>query len=363
MRRPSPHVTVFAFAALLAAGCAGAPSVLTQDPAAVAPMRAAPMKPLVSIEDAPFTQLNEGRWHPQASATCPASLGTRDGDAGSGVNRNASTDGTLFVADFGPNHIEEYDAAGTNQNALGSLAYTNFDNPYGISVDQNGTLYVASYNNQEAMVFPQGASAPTLTIGFPIIFPLDVAADNSGDVYVVDDRGGPILIFPPGASSNPQQLTGFMYPTDIAFDAAGDLFIVDHLWGKKKPLGAVFEIPVGSQTQKNLNLTKLDFPVGVAIDSSNDLAITNLGNNTVTEYAPGTTKPKRTIGALKGGICTPVYDAFNAAGDLYVVNNQGNPNGNVTGYLPGKFTPFVTLTHTMANPRGIAVNPNWQPSK
>jgi len=197
----------------------------------------------------------------------------------------------------------------------------------------------------------------------PVLAPIDVAADHEGNVYVVNGRGGPILVYPPGPSSTPQQLGGFKFPTGVAFDSQDNLYVVDQLWGTKAPLGAVFEIKHGSQTLQNLGLKGLDYPVGVALDSSDSITVTNLGNNSVTEYAQGSNKAKRTIAGQSGGICDPTYLVYNASDYLFVANNGGQPNGNVTGYKPTVKTPFVTLTHNMANVRGVAVDPNWQPSK
>jgi hypothetical protein len=229
-----------------------------------------------------------------------------------------------------------------------------------MGVDPKGNLDVANHDGNNVLIFAQGAKTPKTTLTYQVLQPLDAVADNEGNVYVVNDRGGPVLIFPPG-QSKPSVLGGFDYPTNVAFDSSWNFYVVDHLYGSEKPLGAVFKFAQGSTTGVNLGLTKLDYPVGIAIDSKNDIAISNLANNTVTEYAAGAKVPKRTIGGTSGAICDPVDLAFNTAGDLFVVNNVGSPTGYVTGYKPTAHVPFVTLTKNMGSPRGIAINPNWQP--
>jgi hypothetical protein len=332
-------------AAGLAGGCAGGPSNVTpwQSPSTLFAGAAAHM----SIDDAPVSRLIAGTW--RNASTCQPSAPVRD------AGTNASGSGTLFVSDFASSKIEEYDASGTNGTPLGALV-NGLNHPWGLFVDQSGTLYVANYNPSNVLEFPRGSSSPSTLSSLYILQPLNVGADNQGNVYVVNSRGGPIMIFPPGQSV-PTQLTGFYYPTAVAFDSAWNLYVVDQLYGSKAPLGAVIKFAPGSQTGQNLGLTKLDYPMGIAIDSANDIFVSNIGNNSVTEYAAGATTPMLTI---KKGVCNPVFIALNATNDLFVVNNTGGTKGNgtVTGYHTNKKKPFATLTNSMSNPRGIAVDPN-----
>jgi sugar lactone lactonase YvrE len=312
----------------------------------------------LAIDDAPLSRLEKGTWR-HNTASCPSSLATHE------PVQPGTTTGTLFVSNFGGNwDLEEFDASGSNQNPIGDFTYTQgagLRNPYGISVGPDGTLYVASHGNNTVYAFPQGSNNPTLVLDFhnQVLYPIDIAADNQGNVYVVNDRGGPILIFPPGQSV-PSQLGGFKYPTQIAFDSSWNLYVVDHAWGSKAPFGAVFKFPPGSTNRTNLGLAKLNFPVGIAIDTNDNIYVSNLGNNTVTQYAPGATTPKRIIGPTTGAVCDPVFLATNSSNVVYVVNNG---NSSVTGYKPTAHRPFVTLTKNFADPVGLAVNPNWQPSK
>jgi serine/threonine protein kinase, bacterial len=301
-------------------------------------------------DTSPLGRLLSGARPAQSSACSPSQRPFGRARAGASL-------GTLFVSPWG-RPIEEFDASGDNPNPLGSLTYSGFNHPYGLSVGPDGTLYVANYNGNDVFAFPQGATSPSLKVTNEVIEPLDAAADDLGNLYVVDGRGGPVLVFPPGGSSASYTLSGLKYPTSLAFDASWNLYVVDQLYGRKSPPGAVVEFHPGAHSGKSIGLTRLDYPTGIAIDGAGDIIVTNLGNNTVTEYAPGATIPKRTITA---GICDPVGVAVNAAKVIFVANYASAPNGTVTGYKPTAKRPFVTLTNSINTPAGVAVNPNWQP--
>ena len=62
----------------------------------------------------------------------------------------------------------------------------------------------------------------------------------------------------------------------------------------------------------------------------------NYGNNTVSEFAPGSTTPTTTLTGVSG----PQGLAFDALGDLFVANGGNN---TVSEFAPGSTTPTATL--------------------
>ena len=99
------------------------------------------------------------------SSSCTASDPVRNG------SRPDATTGTLIVSEFLPGQygsIEMYNAAGTNANPIGSiignLPENGINRPYGISVGVDGTLYVANYNPNNVLVFPQGGDVPAAVV-------------------------------------------------------------------------------------------------------------------------------------------------------------------------------------------------------
>lgn len=265
-----------------------------------------------------------------------------------------------------PAEINEYSASGTNLDQLGTIT-SGLYQPKGLSVDSKGNLFVANSGFSQVLEFAPGQASSGTAFSKNVLYPIFAGADTQGNVYAVNDFGGPIARFPAG-SMTPSEIGGFYYPTAFAFDSSGNLYVVDDLYNCKlagtcgtRPatIGAVLEFTAGSSGATYLPLTGLDFPYGIAIDSSNDLFVSNVGSNDVVEYAPNSTSPKLTIAS---GVCIPVGLALNSASELFVLNNGASPNGDVTIYQPGATTPFATLSQGIADPRGIAIDPNLQPA-
>jgi hypothetical protein len=340
----------------LVTGCAGGTMSTPRWPSSSARGPVTAYRPL---DQAPFSLLLAGKWHPSASS-CGSSW--RSGAKASEPDVTHGG-GTLFVSQYGSGRtkvpIREYVGSGNVQAPIGSFV-NDAGSADGITVDGNGNFYVPDYLTSYVYVFPQGQDTPSASYIYQIYEPIFAAADSKGNVYVINDRGGPILIFAPG-STTPTQMTGFVYPTSLTFDDKSNMYIVDHEWdnGPSQPLGAVFKLKHGTTTPVNLGLSGLDFPVGITLNPDKDIFVSNLGNNTITEYAPGTTTPEATIST---GICAPVYITMNAAHNLVVANNDAQPKGSVTIYHAHTWDLMNTLTDDMSDPRGVAVNPNWQPS-
>jgi sugar lactone lactonase YvrE len=103
-------------------------------------------------------------------------------------------------------------------------------------------------------------------------------------------------------------------------------------------------------TTPTATLTGLDFPGALAFDAHGNLYVANVGNNTVSEFAPGRTTPS----AILTGLDEPVSLAFDAQGNLYVANNGANSVGTtVSVFAPGSTTPTRTLTG-LDNPYALA---------
>jgi NHL repeat-containing protein len=117
---------------------------------------------------------------------------------GIAVNSN----GTIFVTNEAGNSVEQFAAGATGNVAptrvisgVGSL----LSSPLGISIGPSGALYVANSNNQTVTVYGASGNTPVRTItggNTNLFIPNGTATDVAGHLYVAD--GGP-----PGSSSNP----------------------------------------------------------------------------------------------------------------------------------------------------------------
>lgn len=174
------------------------------------------------------------------------------------------SDGTLYVADAGNHCIRQIRAgvvstlAGTVQAGYGTAGFADgpaatarFDNPYGVAVDAQHTVYVADTNNHRIRTVSGGVVrtlAGSGTAGFAdgpgavaqFYGPGDVAVDGSGSVYVADYQThrirkvsptGIVSTFAgsgtPGTRDGVGPAAEFNAPLAVALDAQGTLFVTD----------------------------------------------------------------------------------------------------------------------------------------
>lgn len=79
-------------------------------------------------------------------------------------------------------------------------------------------------------------------------------------------------------------------------------------------------------------------PERLFVDGSDNLWVTDAGNSTITEYAPGATTPSTTI---SNGVSTPTGLTVDSAGTVYVANVGTE---TITEYPAGQTTPGLTIT-------------------
>ncbi|MGH7813462.1 MAG: choice-of-anchor D domain-containing protein, partial [Candidatus Binataceae bacterium] len=113
--------------------------------------------------------------------------------------------------------------------------------------------------------------------------------------------------------------------------------------------------------------TDLDYPFGIATDSSGAIYVANYNASTVTIYAADSGGNLAPIGALGGsmtGLVEPEGIAVDSSGNVYVANTQGGAAyfGSITVYGPGQSgnqPPLQTIVGDstgLAYPVGVAVD-------
>ncbi|HEY3915250.1 MAG TPA: immunoglobulin domain-containing protein [Verrucomicrobiae bacterium] len=245
----------------------------------------------------------------------------------------------------------------------GSAGFTNltgpaarFNDPFGVTVDSLGYVYVADTANQVIRKIAPGASVSTFagiagSNGFAngaaataeFSEPSGIAVDISGNVYVADWGNHVIrkitlgqvstlagLAGKPGWADGNNSVAQFNHPAAIAVDSLDNIYVADQgndairmitsagvvstLAGTPGVTG--FSDGISTNSQFNL-------PSGIAYYSSGILAVSDTGNNTIREVA------------LSGGNWT-------------VTTIAGSPGQSGTNDLPGASARFST-------PMGLAV--------
>jgi sugar lactone lactonase YvrE len=243
----------------------------------------------------------------------------------SGVAVDSS--GNVYVADTFDNVIRKVTPAGTATIFAGAVGVAGaadgagsaarFYTPYGIAVDASGVVYVAdSGNGTIRKITPDGvvttmagtagilAGSDGTGAGARFNFPTGVAVDASGTVYVGDTSSDTIRKITPagvvttlagsvgiaGAGDGTGAAATFFGPQGIAVDASGNIFVADegnNAIRKVAPDGDVTTVAglagesgAGS-SDGSPSAARFYSPAGIAVDTSGNLYVADLDNNTI----------------------------------------------------------------------------------
>jgi sugar lactone lactonase YvrE len=224
---------------------------------------------------------------------------------------------------------------GTSGSADGSLAAARFSQPIGMVRDSSGFLFVSELNNHtirrisasDVSTFAGLAGAPGSTdaTGGAARFnqPAGMAIDTANNIYLADSSNHTIRKITPagvvstiaGTAGSPAfvNATGaaarFNSPAGIAIDTLGNLFVADisnNVIRKITPAGAVSTFAgssIGTAGTLDGTGTSARFagPIGITIDTANNLYVTDRNNHTVRKITPAAV-----VSTVVGTSTTPV---------------------------------------------------------
>jgi sugar lactone lactonase YvrE len=254
--------------------------------------------------------------------------------------------GTTYSPGYGTGPQIAFTPA-TQSNTLPAATY----NPYGVTLDANGNLYVADGLSSAVYKFPKNGSSygSAINVGTGYNEPLGVAVDGAGNVYVANYAGGSIIKIPWTGGVYGTQVTiplsvGSHQPHDIAVDGFGNIYFPDYVHS------VVEEVPwtgSGYGATVVLPFTSLSSPNGVAVDQNGDvfLAEGDFGNVVM---LPKTSSGFGTQVTLATGLTgRPNRLTLDPRGDIYVaVQPNGSNQGESLIELPfsgGTYGAPVTI--------------------
>ena len=296
---------------------------------------------------------------------------------GNGVGSNANqfndpygvtvdNNGNLYIADKGNQRIQKFPANSTSStdgitvaggNGSGSAA-NQFNDPYGVTVDNNGNIYIADRSNNRIQKFP--ANSTSSTNGMTVAGgngvgsnanqfndPYGITLDNNGNIYIADKGNQRIQKWKSDALSGTTTVAGgngggsnanqFSNPKSIAFDATGNMYIVDGSNNRIQRFPAnstnsTFGITVAGGNGAGANANQFSNPQGIAFDATGNMYIVDGSNNRIQRFPANSTSSTNGITVAGGNgagsnvnqFSNPQGIAFDATGNMYIVDGSNN---------------------------------------
>jgi streptogramin lyase len=310
--------------------------------------------------------------------------GGRTGTTQFGFTTDIAIDssGNIYVADASNHRIRKTDpttgatttlagngTAGFFDGTGGPTGTTQFNYPYGIGVDSNGTVYVADQLNYRIRKidpttgatttlagngrrgFFDGTGGPTGTTQFK--GPADVAVDNLGFVYVTDfddhrirkidgNTGATITLAGNGTfdffdgTGGPTGTTKFAFPSGIAVDNTGYVYVTDNCCLVRKINATTGETTTLAGTNVGYadgtggvtGTAKFNEPRGVVSDNNGNLYVADLNGRSIRKINSATGETTTLAGGLYEGDRTSVDGTGSPTGTLRLEYPWGVAVGN-----------------------------------
>ncbi len=204
----------------------------------------------------------------------------------------------------------------------GPATSAQLNQPGGVAVDSAGNLYIADMKNNRIRKVTNGVittvagSGPMGSSGdngsatsAQLTWPQGVAVDSAGNLYIADTdnyrvrevSNGVIVTLAGNGTQNyggdngPAASAQLNWPEGVAVDSTGNLYIADtYSHCVRKVSGGVITTIAGNGEQGfsgdngPATSARLSFPGGVAVDSAGSVYIADAGNNRIRKVAGGT---------------------------------------------------------------------------
>ena len=247
------------------------------------------------------------------------------------------------------------------------------DRPMGVAVSADGSrIYIgATEGDRTARVFDASGNQlavmqPPLSTGNEHV-PVYLAVDPlNGEVYITDRPTGSIYIYDANGTFqravDPGPTLKGWQPLGITFDAAGNLYVTDVASSPQAVL--VFDRS-GALTRTLGKAEGLNFPNGVAVDSSGTVYVTDSSNGRLLVFDPaGSLVAQVGRGTGQGNLGLPRGVAIDGKGRVYVVDTTGQGGFVYSTVAPAKdrleylgyFGGQGISDGTFQYPNGVAVD-------
>lgn len=257
----------------------------------------------------------------------------------------------VYVADRDNNRIQKLHVGsnkwtqyGTSGNAIGS-ELGQFSNPYGISTDGSGNVYVADRSNHRIQKLDAASGAWSEwkksgggygTAPGEFLGPSDVAADNDGNLFVVEEGNNRMQSYSVSTGGWTVWTSGtgtFNRPKGIAIDASGNVYVADTLNNRIQILA--LSTSAWSEWGISGGLSgsepgQFNQPSGVAADRDGNVYVADTKNHRIQKFTASTQqwsewgKPAGGAGNGLGEFDSPGDVSVDAEGNVWVADTNNN---------------------------------------
>ena len=307
--------------------------------------------------------------------------------------------GNVYVADANNNKIRKITPAGEVSTLAGSTqGYTDgsgdtaqFHAPISVATDAADNLYVGDvHNNIIRKITPTGevSTLAGSTAGFAdgtgaaqFDQPWGVSTDTAGNVYVADANNNKIRKITPegvvstlagsiqGYADGNGAAAKFFLPRGVATDTAGNVYVADTSISKIRKISSAGVVStLAGSTQGFADGTgaaaQFNQPFGLTTDAAGNVYVADTFNNKIRKITPAgevSTLAGSTAGFANGTEATAKFDfpasvATDAAGNVYVADTHNNKIRKITQQLgiaqseaASKITIFPNPAQTFLN--------------
>ncbi|CAF3228579.1 unnamed protein product [Rotaria socialis] len=268
---------------------------------------------------------------------------------GNGINQLSNPwglyvddDQTVYIADQSNHRIVEWKSGATSDqvvaggNGQGSGAHQ-LSNPYDVIVDkERDSLIISDYSNRRVVLWPRrnGTSGETIISDINCV---GLTMDDNGSLYVVDYRNNEVRRYRRGESQGTVVVGGngdgnridqLNSPHYVFVDRDHSVYISES-WNNRVTKwmeGAEEGIVVAGGEGKVNGLTQLSHPRGVVVDQLGTVYVADCGDARIMRWPKGATQGSVIVGGNdRGGqsnqLNGPFGLSFDRHGNLYVVDN------------------------------------------
>jgi DNA-binding beta-propeller fold protein YncE len=256
--------------------------------------------------------------------------------------------GRIYASDGDKGAIYVFSEDGSNQQPIGHFG--SFSSPISIATDTVGNIYVpdwgqTSYDGRVFVMAP-GKATPFLTLDDKGALPNDLAVDAAGTVYVAngyDQLGcgsaGDVRVYLKGATKSAYTICDsaigqpYSQVNGVAVDTKGDVYVT---WENGSYTGGlVREFTPGPQFVGHFLPPTFKWPSAVAIDSKNDVVVSDVSAPAVEVFSPGGKRLK--------------YSFARTGDPLHVVFDQTEKYLFVADAIANRIDEYDYATGTLVN--------------